>query len=186
MSVMNYDDVTVRISPRAAPRYTVAVTSPQGSCESTLELPFTLEDLTGIVFGVAQTVRDMTPVDIPGLTDPPPDPAKTVRFYGEKLFEALFQGDVRSVLDRTRAAAQEHGVGVRIRLSMDLRGEGMTEVASLPWELMWREGPAAAGRLEPDPARPRPRHPPADRAEAVRAAAPHPARRCRTRRGPRR
>ena len=147
---MKYVDIIVRISPRTAPNYGVAVSSPQGSCESTLALPFRLEELEGIVFGVAQTVRDMTPVDLPGPAEAgtagpetaSPDHAagaeraKTARRFGERLFEALFQGDVRSVLDRTMSAAQVQDVGIRIRLSMDLHGEGMTEVASLPWELM--------------------------------------------------
>ena len=63
---MKYVDIIVRISPRTAPNYGVAVSSPQGSCESTLALPFRLEELEGLGFGVAQTVRDMIPVDLPG------------------------------------------------------------------------------------------------------------------------
>lgn len=141
---MQHVEILVRISPRTAPTYNVSVSSPQGSCESTLVLPFRLEELAGIVFGVAQTTRDMKPVDVPGLAGPlgkpptaaAPDEARTARGFGEQLFQALFQGDVRSVLDRTTSAAQVQNVGVRIRLSMDLRGDGMTAVASLPWELM--------------------------------------------------
>ena len=34
------------------------------------------------------------------------------------------------------AVAGERQTGVRIRLSMDLKGQGMTDVASMPWELM--------------------------------------------------
>ena len=143
---MDYLDINIRISPRTAPTYGVAVESPQGSSESTLELPFRLEELAGIVFGVAQTVRDMSPVDLSELMGPntaspeaataSADPPKTAKVFGEKLFEALFQGQIRSALDRTMSVANDRKVGIRIRLSMDLHGEGMTEVASLPWELM--------------------------------------------------
>jgi hypothetical protein len=143
---MEYVEMTVRISPRTAPSYGVAVESPQGSSESTLALPFQLEELAGVVFGVAQTLRDMTPVDVPDLPDSaavstaPPSPGADrqtrVRAFGEQLFEALFQGKARSVFDRTTSVAQDHQVGIRIRLSMDLSGERMTEIASLPWELM--------------------------------------------------
>ncbi len=138
---MDYVDIIVRLSPRTAPTFGVAVSSPQGSCESTLALPFRLEELAGVVFGVAQTVRDMTPVDLSALTGDAgsatpavasPASGHTARDFGEKLFDALFQGEVRRVLDLT----QTRHVGIRIRLSMDLHGEGMTEVASLPWELM--------------------------------------------------
>jgi hypothetical protein len=132
---MDYVDVTVRISPRTVPTYTVAVSSPQGSCESTLELPFSLDALAGVVFGVAQTLRDLTPVELPEDVaggPKPPDP----RTLGEQLFTALFQADARSVFDRTAAAAQVRDGGIRLRLMMDLRHTGMTEVASLPWELM--------------------------------------------------
>jgi CHAT domain len=139
---VNHVEILVRISPRTPPLYSVAVSSPEGSCESTLALPFRLEELAGIVFGVAQTTRDMVPVDLTGIPDAGPaapsaaQPPKTAKRFGEELFDALFQGKARTVLDRTTAAAKD--AGVRIRLSMDLLGDGMTEVASLPWELMRR------------------------------------------------
>ena len=112
--------------------------------------------------------------------------AKTARRFGERLFEALFQGDVAYVLDRTMAAAQEQGVGVRIRLSMDLHGEGMTEVASLPWELMWPKDQRAAPRVEPDPARPLARHPRSRPSRSPSSRRSGSCSSCRTRRGPRR
>jgi hypothetical protein len=57
--------------------------------------------------------------------------------FGKKLYEALFLEDAKIKLAESRIAARlTPNTGVRIRLSMDLKGEGMTEVAGLPWELL--------------------------------------------------
>ncbi len=69
-----------------------------------------------------------------------PVASKTAADFGADLFEALFRDEAREVLVRTESAAEGSGDGVRIRLTMDLRGPGMAEVASLPWELMCRRG----------------------------------------------
>jgi hypothetical protein len=66
-----------------------------------------------------------------------PDP----RAIGSSLFEALFQGDVRRLFDRSRARADEAGTdgsarGVRLRIQLDLRDEQVRPLAALPWELL--------------------------------------------------
>jgi hypothetical protein len=141
----NYLDVTIRIfletergqedggGPGLRPaRYRVLVDSPQGQGESTLELPFTLGEPSRVVFDVAQTARNVT-ADT-GLAGGP-----SHRDFGEKLYEALFKGEVKSRLDATIGMARERpDTGVRIRLSMNLQGHGMADVASLPWEFMRR------------------------------------------------
>ena len=135
----SYLDVTVRISAENEARpegdasrpaqYRVFVESQQGQGESRLVLPFALRELAGIVFGVAETARDLE-------RGPAPVNERSPREYGELLYEALFTGSARTILDKTIAVAGERQTGVRIRLSMDLKGQGMTDVASLPWELM--------------------------------------------------
>ena len=140
----NYFDITVLISPEADGNFSVRVSSEQGGQgNSTLKLPFRLRDLSGAVFGVAQTARaigSITPGErgssAEGATDP-----RSAADFGVELFEALFQGEARDVLVATDSMAQNVlDTGVRIRLSMDLKTPGMAEVAGLPWELMCRKG----------------------------------------------
>jgi hypothetical protein len=135
----NYLDITVVISPGTAGTYAVRVESSQGGQgHSTLKLPFKLADLAETVFGVSETTRDL------GRPQPAVEvttSTKSAADFGVELFEALFQGEARDVLVATDSQAQgRENTGVRIRLSMDLQGPGMAEVASLPWELMCRKG----------------------------------------------
>lgn len=142
----SYLDLTVVISPGTDGAYAVRVVTSKGNVgNSTLRLPFALRDLTGVVFGVAQTTRTVTAVS-------PHESAagggsaldsRSATDFGVELFEALFQGEARDMLAVTDGIAESQDAGVRIRLSMDLRGDGMAEVASLPWELMCRRGQRA-------------------------------------------
>ena len=140
---MQYADIAIRISPGIGNRYGVAVTSPQGGAESALELPFAIADLAGVVQGVAETIRGDAEAE-PDTRDSRPyrklrSDTGRARDLGVQLYQALFSPDVQSVLDRTLGSVREkRNTGVRVRLLMDIQGEGMAELASLPWELMAR------------------------------------------------
>jgi len=140
----NYLDITVVISPGTNGAYAVRVSSEIGEGSSELKLPFTLRDLSGAVFGVAETTRAISSHTLgetgrSATTDP-----RSAADFGVELFDALFQGEARDMLSAALSKAQSsEDTGVRIRLSMDLRGAGMAEVASLPWELMCRKGQRA-------------------------------------------
>lgn len=131
-----YLDVTVEIEPPgttgAAVPYRVRITSFDGRrAEATLQLPFTLADLAGVVAGAADVSRKSSD-DEPASTG-----TKTPKEFGEALFRALFTGDVRSILDKAIGVADDRqNTGLRLRLSMNLGDAGMTEVASIPWELL--------------------------------------------------
>ena len=141
---MEYEDFAIRISSGTGRTYRVYINCPAASGESSLELPFELEELAGALAGVAQTVRgepgtagvrELEPVedDAARMGDPTAD-------FGVRLYRALFQGAVQSMLDQSLGAVRtKQDTGLRIRLEMDLRGAGMAEVASLPWELMRRD-----------------------------------------------
>ncbi|MGP0017733.1 MAG: CHAT domain-containing protein [Candidatus Sulfotelmatobacter sp.] len=128
---MEYKDITVHISPGAAGSFSVRVESGEGTINYEVALPFTRRDLDGVLSG---TSRDLSFV---GHTGPTVAGVKSAEDFGKKLYEALFQEAAKIKLAETRTAARyTPNTGVRIRLSMDLKGAGMTEVASLPWELM--------------------------------------------------
>lgn len=163
----NYHDISVHISPEIDGSYPIRVESSLTGAQghSTLKLPFSLADLTGVVFGVSETTREAS-VSIDG-EDDRMEPRKRPADYGVELFEALFQGESRDLLAHAVGDAQNSvDKGVRIRLSMNLQEQGMAAVANLPWELMCREGqrplvvsqqtPLVRSLDTPRPAKPRP------------------------------
>jgi hypothetical protein len=138
---MQYVDLAIRISAETGKRYRVSVTSPEGSCESELELPFKLAELAGVVQGVAQTVRGAaTTRDLSPVASEAPLATTGARAFGVTLYRSLFSADVQSLLDRTLGSMRgKKDAGVRVRLVMDMQREGMAELACLPWELIARD-----------------------------------------------
>ena len=132
---MKYLDIYVMISPARGDDFQVSAKSDAGGeGNSQLKLPFTLNELSGIMFGVSSAPRGMS------VGSDPSERLQTAETLGVQLFEALFNGETREVLSRTEDVAKRlsEKTGVRIRLSMNLAALGMADVASLPWELMRR------------------------------------------------
>ncbi len=74
-------------------------------------------------------------IDPAALPPPAPEPPATLqeaRTVGGDLFNALFQGDIRSRYDVSRRLAQAQKAALRIRLRIE-----PPEVAALPWELLF-------------------------------------------------
>lgn len=137
---MRYEDFSVRILPRAAGVYTVHVSSPAGEASSTLELPFDIDEVGELLHGLASTVRGIEePVqrDVKVVQEERPDTRPEV--IGKALYAALFRGKVQSLLDSSEGMIRDSDRGLRIRLHIDLEGKGLAEVASLPWEFLYRE-----------------------------------------------
>jgi len=58
---------------------------------------------------------------------------------GTALFQALFPGTIRDAFLQSLARVeQEPDTGLRIRLVLDPRSPGLSELAALPWELLYR------------------------------------------------
>jgi hypothetical protein len=135
----NYLDIVVIVSPGSDGDYAVRAASDEfGQCKSTVKLPFTLEDLSQVAFGMARQIGTIAPKGngsgTAGATG-----RKSIEDFGVELFDALFRGEVRDLLVSAETAAKGSvDTGVRIRLSMDLQEAGMAKVASLPWELLCR------------------------------------------------
>ena len=158
-----YCDLNIRISPaeqepgetgqsEAYPvQYKVRVSSnTAGEKEGIFELPIMSCKLAGVVINVAQVEDDneangratddagsnnrgIGNISESGVSA---ETGASAKEFGERLYEALFNGEVRSALDQTTSAAYAQNIGTRIRLIMDLKHTGMGELASLPWELM--------------------------------------------------
>jgi hypothetical protein len=64
-------------------------------------------------------------------TTPSPEES-TVQEFGQKLFDALLSGEIRSRYDVSQREAAQRGLGLRIKLRIQA-----PELASLPWEFLY-------------------------------------------------
>lgn len=133
---MQYEDFIIRIASGAGGVHPVFVRSPMGTAESTLRVPYAARDLARVAAAVRRggegAARKFTPS--PELSEAGPLDAVSV---GVTLFDALFKDEVRSLLETSLARLPRTAMsGLRLRFEMNLDGEGMGAVASMPWELM--------------------------------------------------
>jgi hypothetical protein len=149
---MDYEDFSIRISVGADGRYEVNVRSPAGTGDATLELPFGVDEVGGMVAGLSRSVSGDSSGSNGGSTKPardigvagsvtplddPSAPARGVAEVGNQLYQALFKGKVQTLFDKSLGRIQPvPDLGLRIRLNLDLEDEGLRELARLPWEFL--------------------------------------------------
>lgn len=138
---MQYQDFKIRIAAISGDTYRIIVESPMGSAEADLELPFRLSDLDGVLQGVSETVRGATATrDLGAAVESADAVRNTTSEFGVGLYRAVFRDTVQSMLDQCLGSLRRTpDAGLRIRLEMDLRSGRVSDVASLPWELMQRD-----------------------------------------------
>ena len=61
-----------------------------------------------------------------------PQHEEAVQTFGRELFDALFDGEIRSLFDRSRQEAVRRGADLRIQLRFET-----ADMASLPWEFLY-------------------------------------------------
>ncbi len=142
---MEYVDLNLHVTPGADGKFNVsAKTEDLGGLDTEMELPVQLEELAGFVFGVAESLREARVVgsedSSEGVPSDPEARKAKIREFGARLYSSLIQGEIQSLLDKLGVLHGSPDTGIRIRLSMDLSRDGMKEVASLPWELITKEG----------------------------------------------
>jgi hypothetical protein len=136
---MEYQELRIEILPGRQPgEFMVRANSKAGDGEGRLVLPFALSDLVGVVHGIHPYVPPdpAAAADAKPATSPPAKPPQAAIDYGQQLFDALFNGEVLRIFDGTRRVAESQDLGVRVRISVNLRDERVCEAAALPWELM--------------------------------------------------
>jgi hypothetical protein len=123
-----YLDFDIHIEP-AGRGYRARATTPFGGV-ATVEFPrpFTKDQVLLIVLRLGRTRQ--TTRATPGRV--PVEEIQTVGQFGQRLFEKVFRGDVRSALDESLSAARQKRTGLRIRLRL---GDA-PELADLPWEYL--------------------------------------------------
>jgi hypothetical protein len=122
-----YFDLVIEIEQGANAKYSLKARSQASEARGTMELPISATDLE-------IRLRDLQIALLESASERrriPSRAEKDVRSFGSMLFDALINGELRSLYDLSRESAAQHGRGVRLVLNIRC-----PELASLPWEYM--------------------------------------------------
>ncbi len=140
---MYYKDFIIKIESKRDQDYIISIESPAGEGNSTLTLPFDLEEAAGLMQNLAGTFRSSSAESVAepstrevsityeNVSEPDALP--------KALFESLFTGKARTLFDQSIGMISGDGIGLRIKLQIDPSDADVAELASLPWELLYRE-----------------------------------------------
>jgi hypothetical protein len=144
--VPRYEDFTVELMAEGSERVAAKVSCPLAG-EARTSLP-SVGALADLVAGVTQAPpggvsasRDQGRRHLLAepVTSESPSPGRYASDIGTALFEALFFGPTRSLLDRSLGSVDlQEGLGLRIKLKLDLTARGEAQLHSLPWELLYK------------------------------------------------
>lgn len=125
----SYLDFEVRIAEKSHRSYQVTViNSPTGEAQGEFNLPFNDVELERFVFTIQRTVlrsqattRRIEPPEL-----------QAIRSFGAKLFDAVFEKDIRSRYFASLALTHKSQCGMRLKLRIEA-----PELAFLPWEYLY-------------------------------------------------
>lgn len=127
----SYLDLEVEVTSEDGRGYRVEVTSPSGG-ESVATAPFPLEEralerrIQGLRLALLSSAANVRRLPMPD--------EKLVQELGAELFDWLFAGDARVLLDSSRQQATREGNDQWLRLVLRIRPP---ELAALPWEFLY-------------------------------------------------
>ncbi len=123
---MQYLDFDLEIGPGSGQTYPVMVMrSPAGEAHGTLHFPYDEAAL--------KERLDQVQMALDGSSQERRQASQAVQEFGQRLFEALFTGDIRSCYDVSlREASREDDRGLRVKLRIQ-----SPDLAALPWEFLY-------------------------------------------------
>jgi CHAT domain/Bacterial Ig-like domain (group 2) len=122
---MVYLDLDLLIQ-RAGEGYRAQVlSSPAGQAAANFTLPFSAIEIENLLLRAGRARRATRRIDSPEVA--------AAKNFGERLFAAAFDDDVRACLRSSLDEARRQGNGLRIRLHL----AEAPELASLPWEYLY-------------------------------------------------
>ncbi|MGH3932280.1 MAG: hypothetical protein ACRDTF_20145, partial [Pseudonocardiaceae bacterium] len=124
-------DFELEIGSGTGHTYPVAARAPGGEAAATMRLPFASAELDHRL----TVVRDKVLASSAVLRSAPTADERPVRELGQRLFEALFTDDVRSLYVASRQRAREQESVLRLVLRVR-----PPELARLPWEFLFDPG----------------------------------------------
>lgn len=142
---MRYEDFVIQLGPETPRGVEVRASCPvAGEARDSVVLPLSETGLAERLAGAARAgaateegaaeSRDLVAADATASGELFAESAQRI---GSALFDAVFRGPIRSLLERSlaRLDGDEH-LGLRIRLQLDLADELQVRLHSLPWELL--------------------------------------------------
>jgi tetratricopeptide (TPR) repeat protein len=123
MASLSLQDFELEIDAGDGSAYPVAVLhSPAGAARGTMTFPFDRVTLDAQLAGLEQALGD-------GTTD---GDSALVQHFGAALFDALFQGDIRTAYDRSvqRTSSADQGLRLKLRILAP-------ELLTVPWEFLY-------------------------------------------------
>lgn len=125
LSYLNFD-LNFEVNPDG---YLVRVTdSPAGQAVAPFVFPFEPLEFENFLLRLGQRSSGTRRVDSPEM--------ELSKQFGGRLFDALFDDDVRAALRSSIAESERRGAGLRIRM----RFGGAPELADVPWEYLYDSG----------------------------------------------
>ncbi len=125
MKEIKYLDLDLLIE-KADRKYRARVlTSPAGQATAEFALPFSDLELENFLLRVGRTRRGVRRVDSPEM--------KLAKEFGSRLFNAVFDDEVRGCFRSSLDEATRQGAGLRIRLRLS----NAPQLADVPWEYLY-------------------------------------------------
>jgi hypothetical protein len=148
--MIEYEDFSLKIEPRRGDIYPVIVLeSPAGEGRSEFVLPYDPDEIGQVLYELGEALRgdDSSLVRHAEHGDSPPplrgaSPAATRTLpqrLGDDLFQAIFSGPVLSLYERSMGMLHGSQRGLRIKIHIDPEEPSLTQLASLPWEFIYRK-----------------------------------------------
>lgn len=140
---MKYKDFIIEIDSKQGDDYIINIRSPAGEGSSKLRLPFELKDAAGMLQKLAGTFRGASSTNTDQETTREMSmsshhTAESIELP-KTLFENLFVGATRTLFDQSIGMIRGADSGLRIKLQINPADTDVAELASLPWELLYRE-----------------------------------------------
>ncbi len=134
--MIEYEDFSIKIEPPRDGVYPVIVLrSPAGEGRATMQLPFDPGQVGLLLTGFGLAVRGGGPARS---ADAGERAGMAPAEIGDRLFQALFSGPVRSLLDRSLGMTdRQTRKGLRLKLHIDPESPSLALVANLPWEYLY-------------------------------------------------
>jgi hypothetical protein len=124
-----YEDFNLRIVADGT-GYRVLAQSSAGEASNAFESP-----AGGNALSSSSALQDRQRADLRDLDPQQATTQPALETIGDQLFQALLNGPVRRLFDRSLAADPERNV--RVRIHIDPRDERLRPLAGLPWELLY-------------------------------------------------
>ncbi|HEV7507892.1 MAG TPA: CHAT domain-containing protein [Thermoanaerobaculia bacterium] len=132
---MKYHRFRLLITPGPTGGYAVHAFTPKGEGKAHFERPFPqghADVSLAALWRAAQVERD--------LHGHAAAPELSPEAIGERLFEALFQGEILRLYERSLDLLQADSKGLRLELTLDPLNPDLAALQAFPWELMRQPG----------------------------------------------